>query len=189
MRRVRRLGVWGLGLAVLLGGGTAVPAAADDGDAAKPAATSSWFGRWFTPAPPAKKPEKDKDKDKESEKLPAKALPSPHLSERNEAALLRAREEEAMLRRWAVCDKLKEIADRTGDDELAKMADQLTERARDLYFQRTSNLPSSRATPNLDDLIEDKHEQKSGVEALPSAPLPHAVSGAEHHAPTSLEEP
>jgi hypothetical protein len=191
MGRLRRLGVWGLGTALLLAGGTAVPAASDDGDdsAAKPAATSSWFGHLFGSPSPPKKPDKDKDKDKDKEKLPPKTVPTPHAPARNEAALIRAREEEALLRRLEVCDKLKQIAERTGDEELGKMAEQLDGRARDLYFQRIAHLPASRATPDLDALNEDRHVERSGVESMPSKPLPHAVSGAEVHTPAREEEP
>jgi hypothetical protein len=187
MRRLRRLGVWGLGAALLLGGSTAVLAASDDGDdtAPKPAAASSWYGHLFGSKSSSKKPEKDKDK----EKLPSKTVTAPHSPVRNEAALVRSREEEALLRRWAVCDKLKQIAERTGDEELGRMADQFTERARELYFQRIAHLPASRATPDLDQFIDDRHEEKSGMEALPSKPLPHAVSGAEGHTPVHEEEP
>jgi hypothetical protein len=79
----------------------------------------------------------------------------------------------------AVCDKLRQVAERNGDTELERLAEQLEQRANNVYFQRIADLPASKASPDLDQYLLDKHLQKSGTEALQSSPLPHRVSGAD----------
>jgi hypothetical protein len=175
-----------VGAALVLGGATAVPAASDDGDAAasRPAASSPWYGHLFGSKAPAaeKKPEK--------EKLPPQTVTPRHAPVTDDAATVRAREEAALLRRMEVCDKLKQIAEHDGDAELGRLAEQLEQRANNLYFQRIAHLPASRATPDLDEYLLDKHEQKSGLDTMPSSPLPHAVPGADsRHAAGRGEEP
>src|SRR5262249_44090942 len=53
----------------------------------------------------------------------------------------KAREEANLLRRLAVCDQLRLIASKTNDDTLARHADELDQRARDIYTQRVARLP------------------------------------------------
>jgi hypothetical protein len=55
------------------------------------------------------------------------------------ASTRRMREEVILNRRNEVILKLREIAQRTGDDALMRKADDLQERAWDLYLQRTAN--------------------------------------------------
>ncbi len=56
-------------------------------------------------------------------------------------ARAKAREEANLLRRLAVCDQLRLIASKTNDDTLARHADELDQRARDIYTQRIAQLP------------------------------------------------
>jgi hypothetical protein len=58
-----------------------------------------------------------------------------------DTAKAKAREEASLLRRLAVCDQLRLIASKTNDDTLARHADELDQRARDLYTQRIARLP------------------------------------------------
>ncbi|MCI0459230.1 MAG: hypothetical protein L0Z62_19940 [Gemmataceae bacterium] len=59
------------------------------------------------------------------------------------AAVVRAREEAAFLRRRDVCLKLQEIAIRTRDEELLRKVEELDQMAWHTYMQRTAHLPSS----------------------------------------------
>lgn len=181
---MRRLGLWGLGLALLLGGAVTVVRAGDDADGAdgKQAAPAIpdtgqrvWSSHLFrhTPPRPPRKPPKKKDAPAAAEK------PAPKPPPEEEPAAVRAREEAAYLRRMAVCLKLKEIAEEKGDAELARMADELDERARTVYFQRTADLPASRAEPDLDERLLDKHAPAPAAAVTAPAALPHTVPGEE----------
>jgi hypothetical protein len=54
------------------------------------------------------------------------------------AAATRAQEEANFLRRLAVCDKLQQMANETGDETLEKQAMQLQQKAQSVYKQRTA---------------------------------------------------
>jgi hypothetical protein len=56
-------------------------------------------------------------------------------------AKVKAREEANLLRRLAVCDQVRLIASKTNDDTLARHADELDQRARDIYSRRIARLP------------------------------------------------
>src|SRR5207248_16108 len=58
-----------------------------------------------------------------------------------DTARAKVREEANLLRRLAVCDQLRLIASKTIDDTLARHADELDQRARDIYTQRIAKLP------------------------------------------------
>ena len=141
---MRTLRLWGMRAALLLGMGAAVVQAADREDRGRPAkpaaeASSKWGwmnpANWFGPkekAKPAAKGKKDAKKDGAA-KADAAPLPSPA----DEARGRRAREEADYFRRLEVCDQLREIAVRNEDHELLRRVDELTERAFNLYTQRT----------------------------------------------------
>lgn len=107
-------------VAGLAGGGTA---RADD----EPIAPSkgNWFTRMFVSEkkePDAKTPE------------PAKE-PAPSLRE------IHAQAEQELLRRHAICTRLREIANETQDGDLLRKADRLEERANQIYGDRVG-MPS-----------------------------------------------
>jgi hypothetical protein len=102
----------GLGLAALA-------KASEDDD--KPAKTGNWFTRLFVRDPAAKKKDAAKDE-----------APAP-LSQ----AQVRQKAQWEWMRRQEVCDKLRQIALQTGDDDLRRKADALDQRAWDAYVQRT----------------------------------------------------
>ena len=54
---------------------------------------------------------------------------------------MRARERAALLRRQAVCDRLKEIGLRNHDEALISEADDLAQQAWTVYRNRTAQLP------------------------------------------------
>lgn len=53
----------------------------------------------------------------------------------------------ALIRRMAVCDRLRDIADKTGNDALWEQANQLEERAQAIYWRQTSRMPQPAPTP------------------------------------------
>ena len=191
---MRRLGVLGLGAALLLGWGTAALAEPDDGnEAPRPASQDTganvWGGHLLSgkrPAPARTPPKPAKDKTPPRSETAIK--PAPAVSD---AATVRAREEAAYLRRMDVCLKLKEIAERTNDAELGRLADQLDERAKDVYFRRISALPASRAEPDLDERLLGQHDELTGAGTpLPPAAPTHNVPAPDvRHAAAREEEP
>jgi hypothetical protein len=140
---MRGVGGWKLEVALLVGLGVVSVASAQDvpsGAEEKPAATSRTgfqgvFRKWFGPPSTGteKKPGARAEKDAAKKSPPAKAVVH------DEAAVVRAREEAALLRRLAVCDRLKEIAYESGNEELQRKAEQLDQRAWAVYSQHTAN--------------------------------------------------
>jgi hypothetical protein len=77
--------------------------------------------------------------------------------ERDTAAAVRAQEEANLLRRLAVCDKLRELAVQTGDESLERLADELEKKADTVYRARTTNLVGARPSA---DAVAAKREDK-----------------------------
>lgn len=131
---------WGLyAIAVALACTLAVSARAADAEDAPPAAAApsgNWFTRWMTPSKPAalkktaEKPMKEEDFAQQQQ------------TARASAAAERAREENALLRRQAVCLKLRTMADQTHNEELHRQADELDDRAWSVYQRRIAHLPA-----------------------------------------------
>jgi hypothetical protein len=127
---------------------------------AEPVATGSWFRWWPFAKASAKKPEQTPSK---TEKVPS----NPEVP-----AALRAREKADYLRRLAVCDRLQIIATQSGDNELARKAEQLEHRAWEVYRQRTTN--ASAGDLSVDHQVLDRH---LGIDArLPMRPLDASTS-------------
>jgi hypothetical protein len=148
---MRRLGVWGVGAGLLICLGAAAAAAADKDAAAD--SSPSWFSRWFgggakpaekKPAPPPAK-------------VTAKATPAKPSTVVDAAAAERAREQDTLLRRLDVCDRLMQIAVDMKDEDLQRQVEQLEERARMTYAQRTAYLPAGGAHLELEEQILQKH--------------------------------
>jgi hypothetical protein len=189
---MRRLGDWGVasrpGTAVVVAllvvlGTAAVGAAADDEDGksnAKPGGSWFSFGNWFgtdkkpadpTPATSPKdqqggkadgrKRRKGSDKDAINKESLLETEPSAN----DLAARRRALEEAALLRRDDVCDRLAEIAVQTNDAELANLAEQLKQRAWEVYTRRTAHLPTVAQAAN------SGLEPLPGQDAAPAGPV------------------
>jgi hypothetical protein len=134
---MRNLGA--TGLAAALCAGLALAAArADDADGGDlrslPPVKPSWWSGMFGGNPPAAAPKKA---------TAAEAAPTPRKAPADPATL-RAREENAFLRRQSICDELVEIANKIGDDALRERAYQLNDKAWAVYQQRT-NASATRA--------------------------------------------
>jgi hypothetical protein len=150
---MRRWAVFALELALCLGFATVASAAEPGGDV-QPAAEKS-SGNWFTRmfgfghGAPDKPAEPKAAKDEAS--VPSKAA----LLEVAKAK--RDQEEHALFRRQKVCIRLREIADRTNDDELRRKAEQLDQRAWELYVQRTGQSSAGGADDRSDEAIVNRH--------------------------------
>ena len=153
MRNLRHWGGWAV---LLLALGTAVASATpplddddDDGSAKSakvvgpdPAARprdgwNPFLTRLFggTSKKPDPKPDKDNEADKKHDE------PAPRISTLREMAdHYRDLEKAKLLRRQAVCQRLREIAYETGDEELERKAFQLDELAAKVFEERTGRL-------------------------------------------------
>ena len=91
--------------------------------------------------------EKGKAPSKNDKKPPAEAIrPRPTVSVVS-AEAERQRHENALIRRWEVCQRLRMIADQTGNEALWNQANELEERANLIYRQQTAGLPMPARTP------------------------------------------
>jgi hypothetical protein len=123
--------------ALALGLGLAGPVRAEDD--VKPAKSGNWFTRLFV---------RDQAKAKAATKEEA-ATPAPI-----SPALARQKALWECMRRQEVCDKLKQIAAQTGDDDLRRKAEILDQRAWDVYLQRTGN---AKAPLSSDEQVLEDH--------------------------------
>jgi hypothetical protein len=158
--RIRRW--WGLGAALLLAwGATQAKAIDEDGQPGKrpvvrPNERPGLIDKLFdlgTPSPQKKPDSKAFKKDGSDKSAPAAA---PAMTEQ-------ARHEAALLRRIEVCDKLRQIALETNNNELDQLAQELDARARAVYAQRTARLKFNPQPADLDEQILDK---KLGIEPM-----------------------
>src|SRR5690348_12639595 len=126
---MRRVGAWGMAAALVVGLGAAVAEAGERDGNTRPeprGLLSGLFG--------------DKPKAKTDKQPAADDRPAP--SRTTEAVLLeQQRQMNALLRRMQVCDRLRLIAEQTGNDELMRQADVLEARAEEVYRQQTAQLP------------------------------------------------
>jgi hypothetical protein len=158
---MRMLPIAAAGLSLWLGLGT--PAFADP--PWSPTTPSSQVSLWWPPnwfasrsAPKLDERKPDATKDDKTKVAP---MAEP-------ARLIREREESAFLRRWDVCDRLKQIAESTGDDALRRKAEVLADRAFTLYLQRTGGAPAP--GNDLDGelrLLEGARQGGAGTSLLP----------------------
>lgn len=91
---------------------------------------------WYSWLVPFRKTEKASPVESKEAKSPV-PLPSP--------ASDYAREKADWIRRAAVCDRLREIAAVTSDDELDRQAEQLNQRAWQVFLKRTSQGATAQA--------------------------------------------
>jgi hypothetical protein len=89
---------------------------------------------------------KSKTPSKVATKVPEELSQQPSMVEATASQLNHYRN--ALLRRLEVCDRLRNIADQTGNEALMNQADVLEARANELYRQQTAGLPQV-ATPIL----------------------------------------
>jgi hypothetical protein len=121
-------GIATMAAALVVGLSTAAAQEHPDGDAPRrpEASQGGWFSRLWPFG------HKAAEKKTESE--------APKVNAAESAAAVRRREEAALQRRQAVCDKLREIAIRNRDDALERKAEDLAKLAYDTYELRTQGL-------------------------------------------------
>ncbi|HEY1859652.1 MAG TPA: hypothetical protein VGG61_04825, partial [Gemmataceae bacterium] len=146
---------WGLGAALLLAwGATQARAIDEEGEPGKrpvlrPTERPGLIDKLFDlgSSAPAKKPDSKASKKDAGDKANTAAAP---------AMTEQARQEAALLRRIDVCDKLRQIALETNNNELDQLAQELDARARAVYAQRTARLKTSAQATDLDEKILDR---------------------------------
>lgn len=88
------------------------------------------------------------------------------------AAAQQQRHMNAWFRRVQVCDRLRMIAEQTGNDTLRDQADELEERANAIYRQQTSGLPlAAQATPAVGE-PQDRSRNLDGTMAINAVSQP-----------------
>lgn len=110
--------------------------AADRGDAGLAAYQRFSSGPPVSPFP-SPPPEKPKPAAVPEEKKPT-----------DMSAAMRAQEEANLLRRLAVCDRIKQIAMETGDSRLEEQALKAEQRATEVFRVRTANMPTASTVKN-----------------------------------------
>jgi hypothetical protein len=142
-----KLGEWTVAVVIGVGLGCAALAAEPEPEDAPAPAKSPYPSKWSghllgskekpavkqTPVTP------DKEMVKELEAMPRTNVQA------ESATAQRAREESALLRRLAVCDQLKLMAVQNRDDRLMRQAEELDQRAREVYGHRIAHLPVGQA--------------------------------------------
>ncbi len=153
---MRKRIAWALGMVMTVGIGASAVLADDDPPPTPKATTTGFVGPlkdWNKPAPKPAPKKKDEPP----------APPKPTIAEKVQAA--RYKEQADLLRRMAVCDKLKEIAENTHDADLLRKAEQLQERANNIYTDNavmlaktleSSHAGSSVAVADSKKLLEKK---------------------------------
>jgi hypothetical protein len=161
-----KLAAWGLTATLVMGLGAAVTRAAEDeteGGTTKPTARTSSFrwSPWVVRAfrleenkATARKPPPKAEKSVAKKPKTGASKPAPAV---DEAAAERDREETILIRRLAACDKLKEIAIQRNDSELLRRAEEMDERARTAYAQRTVSWRDGESPFESDEKILEKH--------------------------------
>jgi hypothetical protein len=189
---MRKLAAWGLAASIVVGLGVAVAAAAEDdseGSSAKSSARSpTWqwkpFGNWFGSQEVKKPVEKKAPKpDQTTAKKPT--APVKMTSIVDEAAAKRSREEAALLRRLQACDKLREIAIQTEDNDLLRRAEELEERAQSTYVQRTASFQGSGGSFESDEKTIDRY--LGAGKARPADSSAYTVSGNDRSSRAAVE--
>ncbi len=82
--------------------------------------------------------------------------PAVKTSSPESAAALQAREKANYLRRIAVCDRLRDIAFQTKDNELFRKADQLDQRAYAIYMKHSAQVPGDMALQADERILEQR---------------------------------
>ncbi|OAI47006.1 hypothetical protein AYO44_10395 [Planctomycetaceae bacterium SCGC AG-212-F19] len=167
---MKRIGIWSIGLVLLA---ACRPASAWEpyppgvaSNAGKNTLFADWLANQDKPAQrPASKPAKPAAKPAapvvEKDSPPVKPA-----TQVDEAAGTRQQELQVLLRRQKVCFQLMQIALETNDSDLLRKAEQLDERARTIYSQRTASLPGHAA----DELMTDEQMLEKHLGASSAAP-------------------
>jgi hypothetical protein len=152
--------IWLAGLLLL---GAAMSVRADDADGK--ASQGNWFTRMFRKAP-----------SKEAEP-PKKAKPDPKASNANESGTpvlyspgaQRALAQTVLMRREEACLKFREIASQTGDDDLMRKADLLSQRAWETYLRQVGTVPGTRGNLTPEEMVLESKLNAGGSNRTPAS--------------------
>jgi hypothetical protein len=175
---MRRLSLGGVAAALLMGLGVAVATTRaddyyDDNTPEPKGLLSGMFGE--KPKSQAKrsknvKSSKNAKNAKAGEAAP-RPVPTAEAGYVEMAAAEQQRRMNALIRRMEVCDRLRMIANQTGNEALMLQANELEERANAIYRQQMAGLPVSAPTP-LSILADDRQNPSRGREGtVANAPL------------------
>jgi hypothetical protein len=78
----------------------------------------------------------------------------PRLNPREQASKTIMEEQQAHLQRLAICTRLRELADETGNEELNQKAEELEKQAYEVYTKRISHLPGTRGLDKSADSLD-----------------------------------
>lgn len=160
-------------------------AAEPDGDA-KSAAKQKTSTSWFTGRASSKK------KEETCEGVAAKDCKTGRtanpVADVQQTAGIHAHEEATWLRRRAVCDKLREIAERNKDEALKRQVEQLEDRIWAIYLQHTQ-LPVGKSGSQSDEACRDPRKVSGTVsrDRRPDSPL-YSVTSADRAGHTEAGE-
>ncbi len=158
--RMRHRNVWAAGLALGLGMGMVGLALGQEPPRSGPGLLDRLFAGNFT-APPVQNITRDAKK----EDTPAPVVHRPRVSRQQALS--------DYLRRLDACDRLRQIADMNGDEELRNRAEVLQTRAKDIYVQRT-NL----GTANVDEEMLERKLAPNGRNLTPlTTPVGNGTGG------------
>ncbi len=172
---MRRLSLGGVAAALLLGLGVAVATtrAGDYLEENTPEPKGLLSGM-FGEKPKSQAPRKNTKNSKHGKSAP-EAAPRPVLTAEGGSVEMAAAEQQrrmnALIRRMEVCDRLRMIADQTGNEALMLQANELEERANAIYRQQMAGLPAPAQTP-LSILADDRQNPSRVHEGtVATAPL------------------
>jgi len=154
---MRRILPGKLAAVLLLGLAASVSVAGEE--EGTPPARGSWWGSWWGG--------KSRPEEKKVEEKPAPRTPG-----REQAVKEQEQQWNAFFRRQAACDRLREVAIITNNQELEREADRLYEQAWEVYRQRTAHLTGA-STLEADEAMLDRRlgPQRSAARApLPGRP-------------------
>lgn len=150
---MRRRDLGGVAAALVVGLGVAVATARagdyyDDGTPEPKGLLSGMFNeKPKSQAKPNKKAKTTKNVQNNAEQKNLLPAPSAETSTVEREEVERQRRENALLRRMAVCDRLRMIANQTGNETLMTQANELEERANAVYRQQMAGLSLPAQTP------------------------------------------
>ena len=130
---------------------TACVVRADD---APTPSSGNWFTRMFRRQPAAP------IADDKTQPAPTSAQPP------QSAAQVRIRAQMELMRRQEVCDKMREIAFQTNDEDLRRQADQLDQRAWEAYVQKTSRVVGMRTLTPDEQALESRLSGGPGQQVI-----------------------
>jgi hypothetical protein len=176
---MRRLSLGGVAAALLMGLGVAVATTrADDYYEDTTSEPKGLLSGMFGEKPKSQAKRSKNTKNSKNGKSASQAAPRPVPTAEGGSVELAAAEQQrrmnALIRRMEVCDRLRMIADQTGNEALMMQANELEERANAIYRQQMAGLPVQAPMP-LSILADDRQDLshvREGTVATGPLPLP-----------------